>query len=113
MPKTRSRDFGKTKRLDDFEPLDFTLNGETYNCKPAIQGGTLLAFVADADSDQGGKAASALYGFFEKALVPEDYTRFSAMLEDSDVIVDLNLLGEIAGWLVEEYTARPTSEPKS
>lgn len=111
--KSRSRDFGNTKRMSDFEPLDFALNGENFTCQPAIQGSTLLEFVAEADSQDGGKAASALYGFFKKAIVPEDYVRFEAMLKSEDTIVDLNLLGDIAAWLVEEYTARPTSEPQS
>jgi hypothetical protein len=115
MPKgkTRTRDFGSTKSIDDFDPLNFSLNGENFECRAAIQGSVLLGFVADADSPEGGKAAQALYGFFEKALEPDDYIRFDALLKDPKRIVDLNLLGEIAGWLVEEYTSRPTSEPKS
>jgi hypothetical protein len=111
--KARTKDFGATKKIDDFEPLNFVLNGETFNCKPAIQGSVLLEFVADADSDQGGRSAGALYGFFKKTLLTDDYTKFEEMVRSEDVIVDLSLLGDIAGWLVEEYTARPTSEPKS
>ena len=111
--KPRTRDFGKSKRLADFEPLNFTLNDETFNCKPAIQGQTLLQFVAEADSNDGSKAAHALYGFFEQTLVPDDYTRFDEMLKSDEVIVDLSLLGDIASWLVEEYTERPTSGPES
>lgn len=109
----RSRDFGSTKSIDDFDPLEFSLNGETFKCRPAIQGGILLEFVADADSTDGGKAASALYNFFKQAMEDDEYTRFDAMLRDPKVIVDLAVLGDIAGWLIEEYTSRPTSEPKS
>jgi hypothetical protein len=111
--KTRTRDFGSAKSLADFDPLNFTLNGETFNCKPAIQGQAMLTFVAEADSEDGGKAATALYGFFEKALIPDDYNKFEGMLRSDEYIVDLGLIGDIAAWLVEEYTARPTSEPKS
>lgn len=111
--KVRTRDFGASKTLADFDPLNFTLNGETFNCVPAIQGQTMLEFVAEADSDEGGKAAQALYGFFKKALVADDYQRFDVMIKSPEYIVDLNLIGDIAAWLVEEYTARPTSEPVS
>jgi hypothetical protein len=111
--RPRTRDFGTSKKLADFEPLNFSLNGQTFNCRPAIQGQTMLQFVSDADSNDGGKAASALYKFFEQALVTEDYPRFAEMLVSEEYIVDLSLLGDIAGWLVEEYTSRPTSEPKS
>lgn len=113
MTKTRTRDFGATKRLTDFDPLNFMLNGETFNCRPAIQGNTLLDFVAEADSDDGGKAAGALRSFFAKSLTEEDYSKFTLMLDSPDVIVDLSVLGDIAGWLVEEYTSRPTTEPES
>lgn len=110
---TRTRDFGQSKKLTDFEPLNFTLNDESFNCRPAIQGTVLLQFVAEADSNEGGRSAAALQGFFEKALFEVDYLKFQEMLESEDIIVDLNLLGDIAAWLIEEYTSRPTSEPAS
>ena len=111
--KVRTKDFGASKTIEDFDPLNFTLNGETFNCVRAIQGQTMLEFVADADSDDGGKAAAALYGFFQKALVPDDYVKFDAMVKSENYIIDLGMIGDIAAWLVEEYTARPTSEPES
>jgi hypothetical protein len=35
------------------------------------------------------------------------------MIKSPDYIIDLSLIGDIAAWLVEEYTTRPTSEPVS
>jgi hypothetical protein len=50
--------------------------------------------------------------FFEQVLLPESYTRFSALLESEDTIVTVETLGEISGWLVEVYAGRPEKEPE-
>lgn len=109
----RHKDFSGGTSIEDFEPLSFTLNGETFNAVPAIQGSTLLEFVAAADSDSGGAAAGALYSFFENCMEPDEYARFRALLKDPKIIIDMETIGEIAGWLVEEYTTRPTKRPVS
>jgi hypothetical protein len=50
--------------------------------------------------------------FFQQALLPESYERFNKLLEDPDTIVTVDVLGEVTGWLVEQYSARPTVESK-
>lgn len=112
MP-ARHKDFSGGLTLDDFEPLSFSLNKQTFHCKPAIQGSVLLEFVARADSDNGGQAAGALYKFFEDCMDAAEYERFIAVLNDPNVIIGMDLIGEIAGYLVEEYVARPTQQPES
>jgi hypothetical protein len=107
----RHKDFAGGTNIDDFEPLTFTLNRQNFTCVPAIQGSTLLEFVAQADGESGGAAAGALYQFFENCMEAPEYARFQALLKDPKVIIDMELIGEIAGWLVEEYTARPTKRP--
>ena len=107
----RHRDFSGGTSIEDFEPLTFTLNNQKFETVPAIQGAVLLEFVAAADSDSGGAAATALYKFFEDVMEPSEYKRFMALLKDPKVIIDMELIGEIAGWLVEEYTSRPTKQP--
>jgi hypothetical protein len=110
---TRHKDFGGGTDITDYEPLSFSLVGETFKVTPAIQGHVLLNFVADASGDDGGAAAKALDQFFEKVMETEEFKRFKAHLENPRIIIDMEKLGEIAGWLVEEYTTRPTQPPTS
>ena len=109
----RHKDFSGGTSIEDFEPLTFSLNNQTFRAVPAIQGSTLLEFVAKADGESGGAAAGALYSFFESCMEPEEYQRFQALLQDPKVIIDMETNGEIAGWLVEQYTARPTKQPEN
>lgn len=114
MAKTASRfkDFGKTQTLDEYEPLGFSLNGEDFQCRPALPGAQLLDFVRRADAESGGAAAEAIVEFLEDSLEEADRERFTTMIRDPDVIVEVETLGEIAGWIVEQYTNRPT-KPRS
>lgn len=104
----RRKSFRGGKPVNQFEPVEFDLNDQTFKCKPALQGAVLLSFVAKADSESGGAAAGALYGFFADAMEPAEYARFDSYLNSPDIIIDMETIGEIASWLVEEYTSRPT-----
>lgn len=106
----RRKTFRAGKSIDDFDPVEFDLNDQTFKCKPALQGAVLLEFVSRADSDSGGAAAGALYGFFKDCMEEEEYERFRAYLNDPKLIFDMSDIGEIASWLVEQYTARPTEQ---
>lgn len=108
MTTSRRKKFTGGKKLDEFEPIEFELNDQTFKCRPALQGAVLLEFVAKADSDSGSAAASALYDFFKDVMDEEEYTRFRDYLRNPDIIIEMDTIGEIAAWLVEEYTERPT-----
>ena len=41
----RHKKFEGGTKISDFEPLAFDLNGETFQCAPAIPGAALLDFV--------------------------------------------------------------------
>lgn len=107
----RHKDFGKTKTIDDYEPLSFTLEDQEFTCRRAINGASLLKFVADADSQEGGRSAMALLDFFDQALEELDAKRFRRLVDDPDILLEIATIGEIAAWLVEQYTGRPTEEP--
>jgi hypothetical protein len=83
MSNRRKKTFRGGKAITDFEPIEFELNDQTFTCKPALQGAVLLEF--------------------------GEYTRFRDYLKSPDLIIDMELIGEIAAWLVEQYTDRPTS----
>lgn len=108
----RHKKFAGGTKVSDFEPLSFDLNGNSFNCKAAIQGSVLLEFVRDADGDSGGDSAKALYNFLSDSMEKEEYDRLQKVLHDPDVIIDIELIGEIVAWLVEEYSARPTMQPE-
>lgn len=105
---TRFKDFGAGGEVVQ-EPLSFKLYGEDFNCRPALQGKVLLDMAANAGSESG--AGKVVNDFFSQALLPEDLERFNALINDPDKIVTVETLGEIVGWLVEEYSNRPTEEP--
>ena len=112
MTDRRFKDFGSNNDATT-EPLSFSLHGETFNCRPTLQGKVLLNMVAKTGGDdQGVAVASILDEFFSVCLLPESLTRFNALLEDPEKIVSVETIGDITGWLMEEYSARPTRQPE-
>ena len=107
----RFKDFGSGKDVNS-EPLKFALHGEEFECRPALQGKVLLDLVANSDENDGAAVAKVMTTFFKTTLVEESYERFNTLLEDPDKIVSVETLGEITGWLVSEYSGRPTSGPE-
>lgn len=110
---TRRKTFRGGKKIEEFEPIEFELNEQTFRCKPALQGAVLLEFVSRADSNDGAAAAGALYSFFEDVMETDEYARFREYLRNPDVIIEMDTIGDIAAWLIEEYTARPTQPSES
>lgn len=110
---TRHKDFGAPRADVEVEPLSFSLHGEEFDCHPNVQGAMLLRFIKEADSGDGSRASEALLGLFEKVLEPESFVRFNELWNDNNRIVPIETIGEIAGWLIEEYTARPTKRSSS
>lgn len=108
---SRHKDFGS--EAVPSEPITFTVNGETFTAIPAIQGAFLLHFVNQAGGSDGIHAAEALMEFYARVLTPESLERFNAMCSSPDKIVSMTTLSEIVGWLVEEYTKRPTQGSSS
>ena len=108
----RFKDFGKGTTYNS-EPLTFKLYDEDFECYPALQGKILLDFIAQSGSENGADMADTIVTFFGKALKPESYERFMALVEDPDRVVSIETLGEITAWLVGEYSDRPTEQPES
>lgn len=108
----RFKKFSGGTKIADFEPLTFSLNDADFTCNAAIPGAVLLEFVRDANGD-GGDSAKALYNFLEAAMSAEEYTKLQAVLHDPETIIDIEVIGEIVSWLVEEYSDRPTTRPEA
>lgn len=106
------KDFGAGNDIPQ-EPISFVLHGETFDCKPAIQGKFLLDLVArSGNQDDPAESAKVIGDFFKTVLVNESFQRFTFLSEDSDKIVDVETLSDIVGWLVEQYTDRPIQRPE-
>ena len=107
----RFKDFGAGSDTPS-EPLSFKIYNEDFECRREMQGKVLLDLVALSGSgDNPGESAKVIGDFFRIVLVPESYERFDALTQDPDRVVTVETLGEIVGWLVEQYSDRPTSGP--
>lgn len=109
---TRFKDFGKGI-IEDAEPLSFKLYDEDFHCVKQVQGKILMDLVSTANAEDGGVSSlEIIETFFATVLLDESYERFSALLVDKERIVTVETLGEITGWLIEEYTKRPEQQPE-
>ena len=98
------------------ETVEFDIDGEVFHCHKQISAGVLLQFAdmsSDTEDGSGREAIHAIQTFFNAAIVAEDRDRFNALLSDPDRFIDINLLLEIANWLGEQFTARPTGAPSA
>ncbi len=109
---TRFKDFG-TGSTYQTEPIVFKLHGEEFECRPSLQGKTLLSLIADSSSEDPTVSTQVVLSFFAQALKPESKVRFDALLDDPDRIVSVETLGDITGWLIEEYSNRPEEQPEA
>lgn len=105
---SRFKDFGNPFNSSEAEGLSFKLYGEDFTCYPSMQGKTLLNFAANSDSDSAADSTNAILSFFSSALDKESNERFQKLIEDPDKIVSVETLGEIIGWILEQYSSRPT-----
>ena len=106
----RYKDFGKGKAPENTEPIVFKLFDEEFTAVPQIQGSLLIDLVKNSASDDAAKAAEIIVEFLDSVLEDESQVRFQALINSKDRIVDIETLGEITGWLVEEYTNRPEEQ---
>lgn len=106
------RDFGSVSIDEKLEPISFKLNDEEFHCVKALPGKVLLEMVAKSSSENAADQANMVTDFFTQALTDESLTRFNALISDKERIVTAETLGEITGWLVEQYGDRPNPQPE-
>ena len=113
MTNPRFKDFGSggfdaTKQA----PISFKLYGEDFNCVTTIQGSLLLDIVKKGNSDDPVVQSETINEFFSSVLKDESLVRFNALVSDKEKIVTVEALGEIIGWLIQEYSGRPEEQPE-
>lgn len=107
----RFKDFG-SPTLEGAEPVSFKLHGEDFHCVPSVQGRVLLSMVSETQSGDPAVIAGITDKFFGYVLTEESLDRFNKLTTDKDTIVSVETLGEIVGWLVEQYSDRPNQQPE-
>lgn len=105
---TRFKDFGDAGQDRSAQPIKFKLHGEEFTAIPEIQGKVLLQLIAESSED-GSNTGEVMSKFFSNVLLEESLQRFNALLESKDRIVSVEVLSDITGWLIEEYSNRPTT----
>jgi hypothetical protein len=109
----RFKDFGSGSNSTPAEPITFKIHDEEFTCRGEIPGKVMLDLVAkSANQEDPANSAAMITDFFNYAMEEESYNRFIALAEDPIRIVTMETLTDIVGWLVEEYSDRPTSRPE-
>ena len=109
---SKFKDFGAGSSLAEREPISFKLHGEDFNCVAAMPGKVLLDIVAKSSSESTADQAAVINDFFSHVLLEESLERFNALVVDKERVVTAETLGEITGWLVEQYSERPNPQPE-
>jgi hypothetical protein len=108
---TKFRDFGSPAPEKGSE-ISFKIFDEEFMCVSALPGKVLLDLVSRSGSDNATDQAAIITDFFSSALVDESLERFNALIVDKNRVVTTETLGEITGWLIEQYSARPEAQPE-
>jgi hypothetical protein len=106
------KDFGNGNAPEVGEVVSFKIYDEEFFCVPRIQGRLMLSLVKDSSSDDPIVAAGTIDSFFSQVLTDESLERFNELTTDKEKIVTTETLGEIVGWLLEEYSGRPEAQPE-
>jgi hypothetical protein len=83
-------------------PLEIEVNGEVFNVNTRIPGAVLLDFMEQIDVENPQESAKALRDFFTLAIPSEEHARWETFVRDPQKGPDLELLSEVAGYLIEQ-----------
>lgn len=93
---------------DKFIDGEWREQSEKFTARGSVPGNMLVSMTASMNGSAG-LQAQELQRMFATVIPDEDKPRFMAILDDPDTAVPIETLGEIIGWLAEEYSSRPTS----
>jgi hypothetical protein len=110
------RDFDSARAATNADPIRFKLGGYTFTCLAQAPIGAALDLARapepdplDPNADVTVLACNAIDTFVQRLLAsPRDVKRWQKVLRDRKNPVSSEDLVELAFWLAEEYTARPT-----
>ncbi|HLF99340.1 MAG TPA: hypothetical protein VI916_02640 [Acidimicrobiia bacterium] len=84
-----------------------------FICKPTMPAGAMVNLFYAAQAEDKTRQAAGFVGVIGSALEGDDFERFNDLIYGSDINIPLETLGEIARWLVEEYSKPRPSTPSS
>lgn len=93
------------------DPINFKLFGTQWDCRDEVNGKLLMDQAAGLDSDSLQDQRNGVIGILQMTVLPDQVEDLLEELDDPDKVIQLGKLVEIVGWLVEQYTDRPTEQP--
>lgn len=84
---------------------------DTFLCRPYVNAGVLVWFDVLLATRGPETGPTPVFDLFDAALLPADGVRFRTLINSPDIYVTGKVLGQIATYLHEVYTARPTQPP--
>lgn len=100
----------KTHFLKEDGSTEIIRDTETFTCIDDIPGGVMTDFSEYVSRSEIGGLAGMLK-VIEGVLIDEDVPRFRAVIHSKEKIVNLDTLGDILEWVIEQYADRPTKRP--
>lgn len=99
--------------FDDAEPIEFTIDGETFTAYPPSSGQMALLVAAQADSRDVSESMAAIIDFLDGILDEDAQAMYRRRLLDRDDPFDFDTVNDIVEGLIEEWSARPTKSPSA
>jgi hypothetical protein len=96
------------------DPIAFTIDGDTFDCYPALPAGVLIQFAIGAakiNQSDVEQQAKMLDGLFRLVLRPESADLFAARMTDPERPIELKQINLIIPWVMEAHGLRPTPLP--
>lgn len=95
-----------------FELPDGNDENVRYNCVDILPAGLVLDFGSN-DEDGTGNPLDKVKGFFNGAIRSDQHEQFWAHIHDRESRIGLDMLMEVAEYIAEEFSARPTGGSSS
>lgn len=98
-------------RVDEDSDEDASPRVEQFTAHGKATAGATLALASVARYDLRGKQVPDMNGmmeFFRLIMPNEDYERMRGLFEDPEWEVEMDTVGDIFSWLIEETAGRPT-----
>jgi hypothetical protein len=102
------KSFTSSKEKTKVEPIQFELEGETFDAYGQVPGAVLLDFIAASSQEDSTGTAGAILGYLKSSMDKETFKRFDKLTRDPEKIIELQVLADIVAYLIEERTNRPT-----
>lgn len=93
---------------DTNPPVAFRFHGQVFKAHGDGPGLVLLNFVRAAIREDGKATADAMLDFLAACMPSDEYTRFTAICNDPDIVTPVEHLAIVVRGLLSKYNDRPT-----